>query len=192
MDTPGLVRLAWDSWLANGRISNAVRLLQNGMLAGGGRLLTLSAGHSAADQVGASHLDELRQRGAEVRVHQAELPDVIVLDRCLAILRGHTEHGQAEVYVIRHPGVVEGFTKLLTTVWSTAVDLALFRRIETGQDGLAVHVLALLGAGYKDETAARELGMSVRTYRRHVASLMRRLDANSRFQAGMQAARLGL
>ncbi|NEE20393.1 response regulator transcription factor, partial [Streptomyces sp. SID7499] len=43
-----------------------------------------------------------------------------------------------------------------------------------------------------DEVAARELTVSVRTYRRYVAEIMTLLDATSRFQAGVRAAELGL
>jgi DNA-binding NarL/FixJ family response regulator len=50
----------------------------------------------------------------------------------------------------------------------------------------------MLGAGLKDETAARELGLSLRTYRRRVADLMAALGADSRFQAGLRARELGL
>ncbi|MGH2602897.1 MAG: response regulator transcription factor, partial [Dehalococcoidia bacterium] len=57
---------------------------------------------------------------------------------------------------------------------------------------LTQQVLRLLDAGYKDDAAARQLGMSVRTYRRHVAEIMRSLGATSRFQAGARAAELGL
>jgi DNA-binding NarL/FixJ family response regulator len=46
-----------------------------------------------------------------------------------------------------------------------------------------------MAKGYTDEVLARKLGMSVRTCRRHIASLMRRLDAVSRFQAGVRAGR---
>lgn len=52
-------------------------------------------------------------------------------------------------------------------------------------------LLNLLGIGAKDEAAARQLGVSVRTVRRMTAELMRELDARSRFQAGMIAARRG-
>ncbi|MFI5528225.1 hypothetical protein ACIA8O_06645 [Kitasatospora sp. NPDC051853] len=50
-------------------------------------------------------------------------------------------------------------------------------------------VLHELTLGTKDETAARKLGVPLRTYRRRVAGLMRELDAQSRFQAGYLAAR---
>lgn len=45
-------------------------------------------------------------------------------------------------------------------------------------------VLCALGSGATDEAAARELGMSLRTYRRRVAELLANLGAASRFQAG--------
>jgi DNA-binding NarL/FixJ family response regulator len=52
-------------------------------------------------------------------------------------------------------------------------------------------LLRLLSRGAKDEAAARHLGVSVRTVRRMVADLMRRLNARSRFQAGILAAQRG-
>ncbi|MEV4409509.1 LuxR C-terminal-related transcriptional regulator [Actinoplanes sp. NPDC049598] len=54
------------------------------------------------------------------------------------------------------------------------------------------HLLALLAAGLTDESAAARLDVSVRTVRRTMASIMLRLGARSRFQAGMIAARLGV
>ncbi len=43
----------------------------------------------------------------------------------------------------------------------------------------------------KDESGARDLGISVRTYRKHVASLMPRLQATNRFQAALLARERG-
>lgn len=53
-------------------------------------------------------------------------------------------------------------------------------------------MLRALGSGATDEAAARELGMSLRTYRRRVAELLTSLEAASRFQAGLRAGELGL
>lgn len=50
----------------------------------------------------------------------------------------------------------------------------------------------MLAAGAKDETIARELGVSLRTCRRHIAEMMRMTGAGSRFQAGVLATQLGL
>ncbi len=50
-------------------------------------------------------------------------------------------------------------------------------------------VIRLLAAGHTDAVAARKLGISERQFRRHVSVLMQELDASSRFQAGIEAAR---
>lgn len=42
-----------------------------------------------------------------------------------------------------------------------------------------------------DETAGKRLGLSLRTVRRQMAGLMERLDATSRFEAGLKAAQRG-
>ncbi|MFF9869684.1 LuxR C-terminal-related transcriptional regulator [Streptomyces sp. NPDC013953] len=53
-------------------------------------------------------------------------------------------------------------------------------------------VLAMLAAGAKDEAIARRLGCSERTLLRLLTALVAKLGAESRFAAGVQAARLGL
>jgi DNA-binding CsgD family transcriptional regulator len=53
-------------------------------------------------------------------------------------------------------------------------------------------VLVHLTMGDKDEAGARQLGMSARTYRRHVTRLCERLGASSRFEAGVRAVQMGL
>ena len=53
-------------------------------------------------------------------------------------------------------------------------------------------VLLLLGEGASNKGIARKLGISVHTAKFHVASLLEKLGAQSRTEAVMQAARLGL
>ena len=53
-------------------------------------------------------------------------------------------------------------------------------------------VIGLLGTGLTDDVAACRLGVSVRTYRRYVADVLQKLGAESRFEAGVRAATLGL
>ncbi|MEU7899105.1 hypothetical protein AB0B45_40405 [Nonomuraea sp. NPDC049152] len=52
-------------------------------------------------------------------------------------------------------------------------------------------VLHLLSSADKDEIAAREMGVSLRTYRRYVAELLVRLGATNRFQAVLLARKQG-
>ncbi|MFF9979097.1 hypothetical protein [Streptomyces erythrochromogenes] len=49
-------------------------------------------------------------------------------------------------------------------------------------------LLGLLASGLKDETIARRLGVHVHTARRRITRMLEDLDADTRFQAGVQAA----
>jgi DNA-binding NarL/FixJ family response regulator len=94
--------------------------------------------------------------------------------------------------VVWAPEVVQAVGSLFDVAWRAGTDLDTYDRdlIELRQ--LAPRILELLGSGCKDETAARTLALSVRTYRRRVAELMSALGASSRFQAGVRARELGL
>jgi DNA-binding CsgD family transcriptional regulator len=75
---------------------------------------------------------------------------------------------------------------LFEELWGRAVPMPWGR----GGDG-AVQVLRLAAQGMCDESIARQLGVSVRTVRARFADAMARLGAQSRFHAGVEAARRG-
>ena len=79
-----------------------------------------------------------------------------------------------------------------STAWRSATDLAVYNARVAEIRQIAPAVLDLLSQGVKDETAARRLGLGLRTYRRRVAELMAVLEAGSRFKAGLRAGELGL
>jgi len=49
----------------------------------------------------------------------------------------------------------------------------------------------MLENGFTDEGISRKMDVSIRTVRRTMADLMKRLNAQSRFQAGAEAVRRG-
>ncbi|URN11094.1 hypothetical protein LUW77_01230 [Streptomyces radiopugnans] len=74
---------------------------------------------------------------------------------------------------------------LFESIWCSSVPVG--ERIAFGDRDRALlirQILCALRAGVTDEVAARELTVSVRTYRRYVAEIMTLLGASSRFQAG--------
>ncbi|HEX4790823.1 MAG TPA: helix-turn-helix transcriptional regulator, partial [Actinospica sp.] len=78
------------------------------------------------------------------------------------------------------------------TVWAAAVRLGEPARAEPG--GLSrqeAQALVMLAQGRTDAAIANALGVSTRTARRITHGLLLRLDARSRFQAGVQAVRGG-
>ena len=52
-------------------------------------------------------------------------------------------------------------------------------------------LLQQLATGAQDEQIARTLGISLRTVRRRVSDVMTEVGADTRFQAGVEAARRG-
>jgi hypothetical protein len=92
--------------------------------------------------------------------------------------------------MVRQPGIVGGFVLLFEQLWAQASPL---REYERGAKGLESRRLLLqqLAAGAQDDQIARRLGMSLRTVRRRVAELLEELGAESRFQAGVEAAKRG-
>jgi DNA-binding CsgD family transcriptional regulator len=75
-------------------------------------------------------------------------------------------------------------------IWSTSARrarVALADEVAAGNQ----EILQVLSDGLTDDRAAARLHMSKRTFARRVAIMMERLEASSRFQAGVRAARRG-
>ncbi|MEU5866819.1 MULTISPECIES: LuxR C-terminal-related transcriptional regulator [unclassified Nonomuraea] len=89
-------------------------------------------------------------------------------------------------YLVRTPIVVGVLRSLFHELWGRAVPLPWGRR----GDGM-VQVLRLAAQGVCDDSIARQLGVSVRTVRARFADAMAELGAQSRFHAGVEAARRG-
>ncbi|OLR89604.1 response regulator transcription factor [Actinokineospora bangkokensis] len=130
--------------------------------------------------------------GAQVRVPTREMGETILIDGRVAILAGGSDAGTPTFSVITVPEVVHGVSGLFESAWVGATPLAAWDATSAELRAIAPRVLEVLAAGAKDETAARTVGLSVRTYRRRVAELMAALGAETRFQAGVRARELGL
>jgi DNA-binding NarL/FixJ family response regulator len=154
----------------------------------------LFASAALADDRQRRHLLDVAAAGARVRVCEAGLPhETIIIDRRVMILAGAGAMRDREFTVTTAPALIDGVHALFDATWETATPLGVRLRQDHPRidpDGRAI--LRALGDGLTDEVAARRLGVSLRTYRRRVAELMRLLDSDSRFQAGVRAGELGL
>jgi DNA-binding CsgD family transcriptional regulator len=150
------------------------------------------------DDPGASaRARQLTASGALIRTTTALIPAFMISDRRAAVILAAPDDCAAVSTWTRHPAVIATLTALFEQVWSSAIPLT------TGQEPPAAagvagelrrierQLLKLLADGVTDEVVARHLGVSLRTTRRHIAVLMNRLNAASRFQAGAEAAKKG-
>ncbi|WP_030275027.1 hypothetical protein [Streptomyces sp. NRRL B-24484] len=120
------------------------------------------------------------------RVSAEPFRPMLIVDRRIAFVLVSPGRPDAGTLEIRQPGIVSVLVDLFERLWRRAAEL----------DGLDLteaeaEVLHALAAYDKDETAARALGMSLRKYRAHVAGLVSRLGAATRFQAALRATERG-
>lgn len=161
-------------------------------LAAGKRIRKLFRPAAILDPSSAQHLHALAEHGMRVRITPDEVNETILLDNRMAILAGEVTAGVRTYSVITRPEIVQGVASLFEAAWRAGTDLATYEVDIAEVRSLAPRILDLLRSGCTDETAARTLGLGLRTYRRRVAELMSALGATSRFQAGAQAQELGL
>jgi DNA-binding CsgD family transcriptional regulator/predicted transcriptional regulator len=98
----------------------------------------------------------------------------------------------ARFMVVRACSLLDALLYIFDTLWERATPMT-FGQPETPGDKPPYdsRLLNLLAAGMTDEAIARHLDWSHRTTRRRIAALLTTLGAESRFQAGLRAARNG-
>lgn len=142
-----------------------------------------------------AHLDTLAEQGARVRV-AASLPGrSLVVDGKVALLPIPSPvPEQRGLAVVRQPTVVQWVIATFEQLWAEAIPIDEVlggSQPDPEVDRTRSAILRLLAEGEKDEAISRRLAISVRTTRRHIAEYMSQVGANSRFQAGVIAARTG-
>lgn len=94
--------------------------------------------------------------------------------------------------VIHASSLLDTLRALFEAVWAQSVPVRFDDGDQAGENGTDDGtLLAMLAMGLTDEAIGRQLGKHSRTVQRHVRRLMNELGAQTRFQAGLQAARLG-
>ncbi|MER7794281.1 helix-turn-helix domain-containing protein [Streptomyces sp. NPDC097640] len=128
----------------------------------------------------------------EARTTDGGLPEALLVDGRIGYVRPEPGAGPG-VSLVEDPATVQTLDLMFAGAWGNAVALAEPPR-PAGRlcTDSALLILECLRAGLTDEVAARDLKVSLRTYRRYVAEIMRELGAHSRFQAGVRAVEAGL
>jgi sugar-specific transcriptional regulator TrmB len=163
-----------------------------GVLKRGVRLRTLYTRSQLADEPMRDYMHMVREHGAEVRIADTLPHRLVIFDRTVSFLPVDPRRLGGGALVVREPAITANLVMLFESLWVGAQTLeeALAAAVPAASE-LDRSVLMLMSSGVKDEAAARQLGISDRTYRRHVADILLRLGASSRFQAGVEAVRRG-
>ncbi|MFJ5546922.1 LuxR C-terminal-related transcriptional regulator [Streptomyces sp. NPDC093225] len=176
--------------IANSRAMD-LRVLRRGI-----RMRTLMGAGALDDPPTLAYLRELVEKGAEIRISHQPVERMIICDRSAALTPIDPTHTARGAILTREPGLVAALVSLFERMWDTAQELPATGGGDSASEGwlpsgIERKILESLYAADKDESGARDLGISVRTYRKHVAALMQRLDATNRFQAALLARERG-
>lgn len=149
--------------------------------------------HSALhDPSTMTYLRWLGGLGAELRTVPVLPMRMLVVDRRAVVIPADLEQPRSGALLVRSPGVLTALIALFESVWASARDVGAPRPAAgVAMSDTEQEVLRLLAAGATDEAVARQLGVSVRTVRRHTAGLMTRFQARSRFELGVRLTQQG-
>ena len=126
--------------------------------------------------------------GEQARLLPTVPTKLLIADRNRAILPLTPGKPDDGVLIIERSGLLLLLTDYYERLWSQAADI----QPASDKGDPDRKLLGLLTTGLTDESIARQLGISGRTLRRRITSLLERLGASSRFHAGVEAARRGL
>lgn len=138
------------------------------------------------------HARWLTDHGGEFRTAPTLPPRMIVVDGKAALVPLDPANTRAGILYLTSAGVVASLRSLFEQVWNYSTPLGVDSEpAQPGLSDLERKVLQLAGEGLTDEAVASRLHISARSARRTMAALMERLDAHSRFAAGVKAAQRG-
>ncbi|WP_052848371.1 helix-turn-helix transcriptional regulator [Streptomyces avicenniae] len=161
------------------------------LLSRGIRIRSLFQHTARTHRATAVYAATLAGAGGQVRSTSVLPTRMLIYDEC-AVLPLDPLDTAAGGALVRDPAVLKFLKQLFEHYWDRALDFAEDEQ-KAGPEptGVEREVLLLMAAGKKDEAIAHQLGMSPRSVSRIVARLMERLEADSRFQAGVRAAQSG-
>jgi DNA-binding CsgD family transcriptional regulator len=130
--------------------------------------------------------------GAQTRTVPTLPVPMMIMDGEVALIPLDPQDPVRGVLELRNAGVVTTLRMMFEQFWTEASPWD--EAVVPDSAGLTRRdraLLLLLSSGHTDDAISRRLGISLRTVRRVVADLMTRLEARSRFEAGVQAVRSG-
>ncbi|MGY5036291.1 helix-turn-helix transcriptional regulator [Streptomyces sp. 900116325] len=134
----------------------------------------------------------LTQQGGEVRTVPSLPTRMIIVDRTSAVVSIDSTDSSRGATILTGNGTIMALYTLFEITWAMGVPLG--KELQRNEHGLTAQegmTLQLLSQGFTDEGIAKRLGVSSRTSRRIASDLMERLQARSRFEAGVNAVRNG-
>lgn len=139
-----------------------------------------------------ANVTELIRLGEKARTVPALPVKLYVYDHRLAIVPLSGAHVSEAIAIIHPSALLDALIALFEAYWERAAPIVTVPpRAADGLDPQEARVLTMLAAGLSDQAIARQLGVSLRTARRRITTVMELVHASTRFQAGAASAHRG-
>lgn len=134
--------------------------------------------------------------GEEARVNAQAWPKMLVVDGSVGVVpESSTNPDPERRLLIKSSCLIDLLVTHFESLWERSTPVEAMGRPRPTDDGDISdrdrELLTLMAAGLKDRAIARSLGVTERTVSRRIQELMRRLDADTRFRAGIRAVQEG-
>lgn len=131
--------------------------------------------------------------GSVIRIAPTLPTKLIIVDDRVALV-ALTPLGADGALLVRSSTFVHAMRELFEARWATAVPCPPSLAVDetAGREPLWRQILALVASEEPDAVVARQLGISERTLRRHLAAMQEELGVSTRFGLALQAERRGL
>ncbi|WP_053695846.1 LuxR C-terminal-related transcriptional regulator [Streptomyces sp. NRRL F-5755] len=165
--------------------------LQRERMAAGVVYRAIYHGSAFDDPIAWPNMARMIEAGEQARTLDDPPMKLAICDSDLAVVTlAADDHSGVMSLLIRPSSLFQALSNVFESLWRLAVPVSA-AGIGTQIDARDRQILTLMASGATDDAIARHLGVGRRTVVRRVSSLLNRLGATTRFQAGVQAARRG-
>jgi hypothetical protein len=140
------------------------------------------------------YVEEVSRLGADVRTVPIVPRRLIIFDREVAFIPTEGGSDAKGAVIVREPATLESLLAFFDLVWRGGKPFLIGEANDLAEIEHDVHmaIIRQMAAGAKDELIAHRMGISLRTCRRYIATIINALGARSRFQAGILTQQRGL
>jgi len=180
-------------------VSSPLEPLEMGTIGRGVRWRSIYTADSFSREGAWEEAMRLAEHGEEARIVPVLPIKLVIVDRSAALFSLSLEPLRSHAMVTEAPPLIDLLCDAFEQHWSRGLPLSASASDPAADSSGAGRgatdeeraLLALIGAGLRDEQIADRLGLSLRSLRRRSQKLMQTLGAENRFQAGVEAARRG-
>jgi len=185
-----LLRATFNSRSGDSPTTEGLLLPPTDAIAAGVEFRMLYDAEHASDRWGSHSIQQSVLAGEQARVRKTVPVKMMHVDDTVALVTIDRTGVKGALHV-QSPALLALLAEWFDTLWQAPDTTAIGGRIPDELTPARHKVLLLLASGLTDEAIAHHTGSAVRTVRRHVSAILESLQVESRFAAGVAAAKRG-